>query len=167
MKIRYRAGRTYVKGEINEMKDNHRIYKIPDNYIKVFGNPLYYLITDGAERDLLMFMILKMDYETNCLNYNTAFFTDMGNTMKSVGRKMYSPAYITKCLVSLRKKKLVKRLKKGYYFINPLYFWRGDKKRRPDICVLWLEEQWNLTGKGDVLIEGAFPKKRERPPKLN
>lgn len=130
--------------------DTQTIKKNEENeYVKIYTDKILDLIDDELPNKQFKFIILLTKYvgyaDVNDLHGGMIIKLDT-RTKKEIQEKLeIQESYFYKTIKELEKRKLIKKIDKGYYQLNPFFFGKGYYEYRPnykqggikDIRVTW------------------------------
>lgn len=116
--------------------DTQAIKKNEENeYVKMYTDKILDLIDDKLSNKQFKFIILLTKYvgyaDVNDLNGGMIIKLDT-RTKKEIQNKLgIQESYFYKTIKELKKKRLIKKIDKGYYQLNPFFFGKGYYEYRP------------------------------------
>ena len=123
--------RVYFETEENVSRKKKMWVDIDVNYTQMYDNIFKSIGKLKSHLDvmLVLYMTRKMNKD-NVIMFNGMTTDAFINDLFDVGNHKYSKAAVTKALVNLIEAKLIVRLTRGQYHVNPMFFWKDDIIKR-------------------------------------
>lgn len=146
--------RYYFKTEEKITKQKQGYVEIEDNYTQIYDNVLNLTLKLNSLLDIQILLYLtKNCNKQNVFNANALMYQKLQNELN----KTFTERTFYNSLKTLSEAKLIIKLTKGQYQINPFAVWRESQKDRADVINAILEgkehENYKIISESTIIEE--------------
>lgn len=127
--------RLYFKKEEKVIRQVQGYIEIPDEYTQVYDDIMPLLDKFSSTEIKILLILSKRANEDNGIYITNHVYEEIVKDFQ----KKFTRRYFYMCIEKLTNEKMLVKLSKSSYHVNPLYIWRNEQKKRDEL----VEEIYN------------------------